>query len=110
MNLSIVNLFSLGLYLDKLEFVLFCLISPNSTSIPSLSESLDISEEIKQAYIAGAKAMQEEKLKNIIKEAKEKMKGNRILVEVEYSDHEYSNLEHYVLPNMENLVISFNNH
>ena len=27
---------------------------------PSLSESLDISEEIKQAYIAGAKAMQEE--------------------------------------------------
>ena len=27
---------------------------------PSLSESLDISEEIKQAYIAGAKEMQKE--------------------------------------------------
>ena len=33
---------------------------------PSLSESLDISEEIKQAYIAGAKEIQAETLKEII--------------------------------------------
>lgn len=57
-----------------------------------------------------AKAMIEEKMKEVIKNAKAKMKGKKLLVEVEYSDHEHSMLEHEVMPRMENLVISFNNH
>ena len=52
----------------------------------------------------------ETKMNEIIEDAKKKMKGKTYFVEVEYSDHEYSELEHSIMPRCKNLIIDFCNH
>lgn len=57
-----------------------------------------------------AKKLIKEYIDNLVTSIKTKLDESSILVEVEYSDHEYSNLEHEILPEHPCCVVRFSHH
>lgn len=57
-----------------------------------------------------AQKLIKEYIDNLITSIKTKLDESSIFVEVEYSDHEHSNLEHEILPQHPCCVIRFNHH
>lgn len=57
-----------------------------------------------------AKKLIKEYIDNLVTSIKTKLDESSILVEVEYSDHEYGNLEHEILPEHPCCVVRFSHH